>query len=145
MSTASLFGEAFFIQFTQSLKGVPVNYFFFFFAINVTCSFVFSLTMEKQVYDPFGYAITISSPLDKDICLPDSTINFNLSTIIENPAMVFETVDGTGERFYLRTIEWENRILVRARKSGNHLIADHYQINPSIEVIQNLMRKCRLP
>ena len=95
-----------------------------------------------QVYDPFGYAIIISELLNKDLFLPNSTAVFNPYSIIENPAIVFEAIDGTGERFYLRTIEWENRILVKVIKAGEELIAECYQINPSIEVIQNLLRRC---
>ena len=99
--------------------------------------------MKKQVIDPFGHAIIISNLLDQYIYLPNSTVNFNPSSVVENPAMVFEATDGTGERFYLRTIEWENLILVRAGKVNEQLIADSYQINPPIEVIQDLFRKCR--
>ena len=99
--------------------------------------------MEKQVYDPFGCAIIISSHLNRDIYLPNSPGNFTPSSIIETPSMVFEATNGTGERFYLRMIEWEFRILIRVRRSGEQLVADSYVINPSVEVLQNILKTCK--
>jgi hypothetical protein len=57
--------------------------------------------------------------------------------------MMFETTDGSFERYYLRTIEWDNLILISAKKTGEIFIADQYLLNPPIEHIQGLLKKCR--
>ena len=73
--------------------------------------------MEKTVYDPFGNAIVFSNELAEIIKVPNSTICIDATLVVTHPAMLFESTDGSCERYYLRTVEWDNLVLIRAKKS----------------------------
>jgi hypothetical protein len=99
--------------------------------------------MTKTVIDPFGNAIVLSNDLVKVINIPNSTLCIDATLVITMPAMMFETTDGSFEKYYFRTIEWDNLVLIRAKKLGEKYIADHYLLNPRIEHMLELIKKCR--
>jgi hypothetical protein len=99
--------------------------------------------MKKTVYDPFGNAIVISNELADIIKVPNSIVCIDAALVVSHPAMLFETTDGSCERYYLRTVEWDNLVLIRAKKKREIFIADHYLLNPPIEKIQELVKKCK--
>lgn len=106
-------------------------------------TFISTLTMTKTVFDPFGNAIVLSKDLEKIITIPNSTLCIDASMVITDPAMMFETTDGSFEKYYLRTIEWDNLVLIAAKKTGENFTTDHYVLNPPIERILELIKKCR--
>jgi hypothetical protein len=105
--------------------------------------FTLNIVMMKTAYDPFGNAIVLSDELAPIISLPNSTVRIDAALVIAHPAMMFETTDGSFERYYLRTVEWDNLVLIRAKKSREIFIADLYLLNPPIEHIQELIKKCK--
>jgi hypothetical protein len=102
-----------------------------------------TLSMTKTVYDPFGDAIILSSNLVELVNIPNSTLKIDAGLVITHPAMMFETTDGSFEKYYLRTIEWDNLVMVKAKRKGEAFITDHYVLNPPIERILELIKKCR--
>jgi hypothetical protein len=105
--------------------------------------FISILSMTKTVYDPFGNAIVLSHDLGEVINIPNTTLCIDAGLVITHPAMMFETTDGSFEKYYLRTVEWDNLVLVKAIKMGENFITDHYVLNPPIERILELIKKCR--
>lgn len=99
--------------------------------------------MTKTVYDPFGNAIILSGNLAEVVNIPNSTLSIDAGLVITNPAMMFETTDGSFEKYYLRTIEWDNLVMIKAKKAGENFITDHYVLNPPIERIHELIKRCR--
>lgn len=55
--------------------------------------------------------------------------------------MMFETKDGF-EKIYVRTVNWDNLVLVRAKRTEEGFISDNYLLNPPIEHIFELMKNC---
>jgi len=99
--------------------------------------------MKKTAYDPFGNAIVLSNELAQIISLPNTTLCIDAALVIAHPAMIFETTDDSFEKYYFRTIEWDNLVLIRAKKAGEIFVADKYLLNPPIEHILELLKKCR--
>jgi hypothetical protein len=99
--------------------------------------------MTKTVYDPFGNAIVLAGNLAEIVNIPNSTLRIDADLVITQPAMMLETTDGSLEKYYLRTIEWDNLVLIKAKKAGEDFITDHYVINPPIERILELIKRCR--
>jgi hypothetical protein len=100
------------------------------------------LQITKTVYDPFGNAIVLSSDLAQIISVPNLTLCIDASLVIKCPAMMFVSTDGSFEKYYLRTVEWDNLVLIRAKKTGEIFIADLYLLNPPTEHILALLKKC---
>ena len=101
------------------------------------------MPITKTVYDPFGNEIVLSQDLAQIIEMPNSTLCIDASLVITNPAMMVECTDGTFEKYYFRTIEWDNLVLVRAKKVNECFLADHYQVNPPNDFIHDLLKRCR--
>ncbi|OQP51972.1 hypothetical protein A4H97_25470 [Niastella yeongjuensis] len=57
--------------------------------------------------------------------------------------MIFESTDGSLEKYYLRTVEWDNFILIAVKKVGENFISDYFQVNPPRERILGLIKNCR--
>lgn len=93
---------------------------------------------EKKVYDPVGIAVILSSNSQGNY-MDGPTFNIDITPVIAHPTLVIEATDGTMHRFYIRSIE-ENTVLVKTRKIGDAFIVNHYQVNPSIEQIQELLK-----
>ncbi|MCS3795129.1 hypothetical protein [Niastella sp. OAS944] len=98
--------------------------------------------MTKTVYDPFGTAIVLVNSLAQIIVVPESTVCIDATEVIMKPVMMFETKDGV-EKIYVRTVDWDNLVLVSAKKAGENFISDNYLLNPPIEHIFELMKSCR--
>lgn len=101
------------------------------------------LSMTKTVYDPLGNAIVLSDNLAEILNIPNSGIRIDAGLVITNPAMMFETTDGSFEKYYLRTIEWDNLLMIKAKKTGENFVTDDYVLNPPIDRILELIKKCR--
>ena len=56
---------------------------------------------------------------------------------------MFETTDGSFEKYYLRTIEWDNLVMIKAKKTDDTFITEYYVLNPPIETLLGLIKKCR--
>jgi hypothetical protein len=95
--------------------------------------------MEKKVFDQFGNAVIISDNILPHN-LPDNEVAVDAGMAITHPAMIIETTDGS-ERYYLRTIESEIRMLVKVKKFDDAYIADQCQLNPTAEQIQELLKR----
>lgn len=98
--------------------------------------------MAKTAYDPFGTAIVLVNDLAQKIFVPESTICFDATEIIMKPVMMFESKDGF-EKIYIRTVEWDIMVIVKAIKIGEVFMSNSYLLNPPIEHIFELMKKCR--
>jgi hypothetical protein len=99
--------------------------------------------MTKTVYDPFGNAIVLSGNLAEIVNIKNSTLSIDAGFVITHPAMMFETTDGSFEKYYLRTIEWDNLVMIKAKKTGESFITENYVLNPPIERLLELIKKCR--
>jgi hypothetical protein len=104
--------------------------------------FISILTMAKTVYDLFGNSIVLSNDFAQIINVPNSTLCIDASQVITYPAMMFETTDGSFEKYYLRTIEWDNLVLIAVKKTGENFITTHYVLNPPNERIPQLIKEC---
>lgn len=93
------------------------------------------------MYDPLGNAIVLSSDLAQIVRVPNSTICIDAGLVITHPAMMFESMDSSFEKYYLRTVEWDNLVLIKAKKAGDIYIAEDYLLNPPIERIHELFKK----
>lgn len=98
--------------------------------------------MTKTVYDPFGTAIVLVNNLAQIIVVPESTLCIDATEVIMKPVMMFETKDGF-EKIYVRTVDWDNLVLVSAKRTGDVYMSDNYLLNPPIEHIFELMKSCR--
>ena len=99
--------------------------------------------MTKTVYDPFGNVIVLSGNLAEIVNIPNSTLRIDAGLVITHPSMMFETTDGSFEKYYLRTIEWDNLVMIKAKKTGESFITEYYVLNPPIERLLELIKKCR--
>jgi hypothetical protein len=98
--------------------------------------------MAKTVYDPFGTAIVLINDLAQIIIIPESTVCIDATLIITKPVMMFERADGS-EKIYVRTVDWDNLVVVKAKKTGEDFISEDYLLNPPIEQIFEFIKSCK--
>jgi len=97
----------------------------------------------KIVNDPLGNRIIIQQTVlnfNEHIIQPEEILD-DISKVIERPIMLFKMSEENVQLYYLRAIGWNKTMLLHVQKNNAHFEVRSYEIDPTIERINELHRK----
>src|SRR5690349_7422425 len=95
----------------------------------------------SSVTDPFGNEIFLAHLYTT---IPTRTISENIlavfAEVIQRPAMLLEVKD-ENKLYYLRVIDWDQKILLVAHLNNNHWESVQHIENPSPDMIAQILKR----